>query len=194
MIEVDGGRVLDAPDGEDPDLPPTPEEIQPTLDPELLDTFYRLGSTDVSIARGQEPAIPRPWFGMPRAAVVYNLSYVYDETEEEWVRQNPFSGGGGGVFEIVFTDVRTVPATGFETIDLPITMGELDGDVLIPSAAIPAGVGGFGGNVVHQEGGAFGDDILYELKYQDFDNEAVQMVIENTDDTDQEVRVKVFRG
>ena len=51
-----------------------------------FDRTFRVTSSDVPFAPDETPAIPRPWQGLPRVAVTYNLNFVYDDDEEEWIR------------------------------------------------------------------------------------------------------------
>lgn len=90
------------------------EETEDLADTESTGTFSdlviedgttdRLGSIDlvsqdVPTAVGELP-IPKPWQGLQRAAVVFNLNFVWDPEEEEWIRDEGNGGGGGGPTEV----------------------------------------------------------------------------------------------
>lgn len=85
------------------------DDLVVEADPEEFDRTFRITSDLEPFAGGEAPSIPRPWQGLPRVAIVYNLNYVWDDTAEEWVKQHPFSGGGGGAYTLIDTGTFTVP-------------------------------------------------------------------------------------
>lgn len=54
-----------------------------------FDQPTQVSRSDIPFKPGQAPAIPRPWQGIPRIAVVYNLNYVYDPDAERWIKKTP---------------------------------------------------------------------------------------------------------
>lgn len=74
---------------------PTAEQITSEADPEHFDRTF-LGKQENFVLRGDvtSPA-PFPLQVIPRVAYTINYNFVWDDSEEAWVPQNPFSGGGG---------------------------------------------------------------------------------------------------
>jgi len=80
-------------------------------EPEVFDRTFLVEKEDAPASTGDPWPIPQPWQGLPRLAFTVNLNYVYDEANEEWVRQGPFDGGGGVTIEDDGT-VLVDPASG----------------------------------------------------------------------------------
>jgi hypothetical protein len=81
-------------DGDDDDGPAGGlGDLVPTADPSRFGSVYPVTSDDEPFATGDSPAIPRPWQGIPRVAVVYNLNFVWDAGAEEWQKKTPTEAG-----------------------------------------------------------------------------------------------------
>lgn len=92
------------------------DDIAPGADANEFDRTFRITSDDVAFAPGDAPAIPRPWQGLPRVAITYNLNFVYDEDEDRWVRDTGNSAGGhANLFQ---TTTQTFPAGPVTTVDM----------------------------------------------------------------------------
>lgn len=83
---IDGGGAVDADDEDDLDLGDF-DDLVSDADPETFDRTFRLTSDLVPFAGEEAPPIPRPWQGIPRAGILFNLNFVWDDDAEEWVRQ-----------------------------------------------------------------------------------------------------------
>jgi len=116
----DEGEVPDEEDGEDDDGTSIADLVG-EAEPEVFDRTFLVEKEDAPASTGDPWPIPQPWQGLPRLAFVVNLNYVYDEENEEWVRQGPFSGGAGSGFTVVDTRTTTVPANGVAAPRLGIT-------------------------------------------------------------------------
>lgn len=62
------------------------DDLQAAADPEAFDRTFRIEKSDVPQAIEDRNPIPFPWEGIPRVAMVFNFNYVWDDQEEEWVR------------------------------------------------------------------------------------------------------------
>jgi len=92
-------------------------------EPEVFDRTFLVEKEDAPASTGDPWPIPQPWQGLPRLAFTVNLNYVYDEANEEWVRQGPFDGGAG-VIEVVETNTVPVPQSGTELVDTALSGGD----------------------------------------------------------------------
>lgn len=90
-LAEEGGETIttDDPDLEDEESGSTgtSEDLQVSGDSALDNNLIRVTKSDVPFAVNDSPALPRPWLGIPRVAVVYNLNYVWDEDAGEWVKK-----------------------------------------------------------------------------------------------------------
>ena len=66
--------------------------------------------------------IPYPLEGIPRAAVVFNFNYVWDDEAEEWVRDTGNSGPG---FDLLDEGTVTIPSSGQAEARTGITDGTI---------------------------------------------------------------------
>lgn len=95
---------------------------------EQFDRTFSIGADAVPFAPNDAPAIPRPWQGIPRVAIVYNLNFVWDSAEERWIRDE---GNGGATVE---GDVEELPAVsnpsndGWDTLNSSNTTVTFDTD------------------------------------------------------------------
>lgn len=80
--DADGGRATG-----------TVADLINEADAEEFDATFRVTSDLEPFASGDSPAIPRPWQGLPRIAITYNLNFVWDDDNDEWVRDTGNSGG-----------------------------------------------------------------------------------------------------
>jgi len=108
-------------------------------EPEVFDRTFLVEKEDAPAAKGDPWPVPQPWQGLPRLAYVINLNYVYDEESEEWVRQGPFSGGGG--LTVVASGTFSLPGNTETEIPIGLSDADLGGDVLIPGVALTADPG-----------------------------------------------------
>jgi len=79
----------------------------------------RLDSSDIPVAPGQWP-LGFPIQGLPRAAVTFNLNYVYDEEKGQWVRDTGNRNSGGGV-EIVAEGTLSLGADEFDFVETGVS-------------------------------------------------------------------------
>lgn len=98
----------------------TVEDLKRTADVEAFDETFEVTADDVEFGADQQPAIPRPWQGLPRAAIVYNLGYVYDDSAGEWVRQKKGEVDGTQPFPEGLSVGRLVVDQALQpTVDVP---------------------------------------------------------------------------
>lgn len=124
----------DEDDLEDEDEETSIDDLAPEADVEEFDRTFRITSQDESFLVNETPAIPRPWQGIPRAAIVYNLNFVYNETEDAWERQKKSKDGTSPV-TVADSGVTTLSASAntFEPLDIPF---DVTPDTLLPSLSI----------------------------------------------------------
>lgn len=118
----------------------------------------------IPVAPGQWP-LGFPIQGLPRAAVTFNLNYVYDEDAEEWVRQTPFSGGGGGGIEVVGAAEFSLNDGQTAEIETGVTAEDVDGGGLDAFLCWQDGATLPDGRVTEQSDGSQGFGISYEFQY-----------------------------
>jgi len=95
--EADEGT--DEPDEADEEETPGPTSIEDLIqesEPSRFDRTFLVDKEDAPAATGDSWPVPQPWQGIPRLGFVVNLNYVYDEENEEWVRQRPFESRRSG--------------------------------------------------------------------------------------------------
>jgi len=153
------------------------DSIERTLDqlrggggPAVDRDSVRLDSSDIPVAPGQWP-LGFPLQGLPRAAVTFNLNYVYDEQKDQWVRDtgNGDSSGGGGGVQIVAEGTETVSPDK----DSVVFTGVLGFDRLVRATASLASLSNIGRPTDISEGafGQFRNDIVYVQEYDPVFNE-----------------------
>lgn len=192
---------LDEDDADEPDDEPDPaatdqdntiEDLRSEADAQVFDQTFRLGTEDIPIASGDEPALPRPWQGIPRVAVVYNFNYVYDDDRDEWVRDT--GNSGGGTLDEVLSVEATIPSGTAEGFNTGLTDYDLGGDVLLPAV-----VGGDGGSAVrssfyNEDTPQAGNDVAFEVFYATGQTPSqYRLAIENNKGSPVGVAGKVFR-
>jgi len=116
----DEGEVPDEEDGEDDDGTSIADLVG-EAEPEVFDRTFLVEKEDAPASTGDPWPVPQPWQGLPRIAYVINLNYVYDEANEEWVRQGPFEGGGGVFAEADSGQVSLTQASSPTTVDTGVT-------------------------------------------------------------------------
>lgn len=62
------------------------DDLIPPADVQQFDRTFSVGDTNLPFAGGESPAIPGPYEGIPRVALVYSLSYEYDTDAGGWTR------------------------------------------------------------------------------------------------------------
>lgn len=116
----DDRQEVEGEPGPDPDLAddepqdPDPATLERTLDQlrggggAAVDRdSVRLDSSDIPVAPGQWP-LGFPIQGLPRAAVTFNLNFVYDDERDQWVRDTG-NGKAGGHARLFETSGQTFP-------------------------------------------------------------------------------------
>lgn len=104
-----GGGLPD--DDDDDDLDGTFEDLVPDDRTADRQGSVEIPREDLPIEVDSLP-IPAPYQGLQRAAIVFNLNFVWDTDEEEWIRDEG-NGGGGGVFTSVASGTLTgIPDNG----------------------------------------------------------------------------------
>jgi hypothetical protein len=98
---------------------------------ERFDRTFRITKRDVPAGIGDEFPIPQPWQGIPRVAVTINLNYVYDEANDEWVRQGPFEGAGGGGVTLLDSGTTSLADTSQKQVPTSITTTDI-----VPATAL----------------------------------------------------------
>lgn len=110
-----GGGEEEEGEEEDGEDGTSAEELEVSADAGLFDTTFVVSSDDEPFGVGERPAIPRPWQGIPRIAIVYNLNFVWDDDSQEWVKKSLASliiddfedgdiseyGGDTGPFDVI---------------------------------------------------------------------------------------------
>lgn len=112
------------------DEPTSLEDLTVESDPETFDRTFQVTSSDEPFATDDTPAIPRPWQGIPRVAVTYNLNFVWDDDAGEWQRDTGNRTGlpgAGGATAHPTTD-QAAPAGSSVTVDLEATDPDPDGN------------------------------------------------------------------
>jgi len=98
-------------------------------EPEVFDRTFLVEKEDAPASTGDPWPIPQPWQGLPRLAFVVNLNYVYDEENEEWMRQVPSDAPER---EIIASGSIVISSGGFESIVLPVDPQKIGNDTLEP--------------------------------------------------------------
>lgn len=90
------------------------EALTGTFDDLIQEDRFRDERGTLTVLREDAPVevdalpLPHPWQGIRRAAVVFNLNFVWDSDEEEWIRDEG-NGGGGGALTQIDTGTFNVP-------------------------------------------------------------------------------------
>lgn len=63
------------------------QDLSTPAEPTQFDQTFQVDSNDISVSPDGNIPIAKPWQGIPRAAVVFNLNYIYDADRGEWIRQ-----------------------------------------------------------------------------------------------------------
>lgn len=122
-LEGLGGGVVEEDEDEaadDFESTGTARDLTTEADPAIFDQTFQATKSDVPIGVGEEVPIPRPWQGIPRVAMVFNFNYIWDDTNNEWVRDTGNSGGGG-VWEVAATGQEDVDNAGGSAIGTGLT-------------------------------------------------------------------------
>lgn len=158
---------------ENGDVEAEPDVVEGTVDDliqeeglEADEQVVLLRSEDIPTAADQLP-IPTPVEGIRRAAVVYNLNFVYDDTAEEWVRQNPFSGGGG--WTTLDSGEVTVGSSSFEFVETTVDTLNRNGAVMTPFIGIADDTTGELIIYSHTHPSLSTGDIEYVVRWDDVD-------------------------
>lgn len=114
------------------------DDLQAAADPEAFDRTFRIEKSDVPQAIEDRNPIPFPWEGIPRVAMVFNFNYVWDDQEEEWVRDE---GNGIGPYRVLDKDTVSIPANSTVAFQTGVTDGQITPFVIGRFAQPPPGTG-----------------------------------------------------
>jgi len=152
----DDRQEVEGEPGPDPDLAddetqdPDPATLERTLDQlrggggAAVDRdSVRLDSSDIPVAPGEWP-LGFPIQGLPRAAVTFNLNFVYDDERDQWVRDtgNDRTGAVGAQAFQGASIFQSIPPGSVTTVNLTDTEFVAGVDVDLANNTITVQTGG----------------------------------------------------